>query len=254
MRAMTIPCVLVFTLFGCSGGDGPEIEGDDGGECSDGADNDQDGYFDCDDQGCWGSPDCDQVNPGDDTGVDGDDTGSGGDDTGSGGDDTGSGGDDTGNGGNGAGVVTSADVTLHVTFDVINGTLGISDCETSYAGSGTQLRATDTRVEMQGSWRITETTCTEGNAVFNDIVWVSGTEEAYHTFTFDAGLTYMSMWTVHRDEGDYQPDSTRNKWPMFDLRATIDWGDGTAQHSEDFTDSDGTRVIFDLEVTFERAD
>ena len=35
-----------------------EHEGDDAGECLDGADNDQDGYFDCDDAGCWGSPDC----------------------------------------------------------------------------------------------------------------------------------------------------------------------------------------------------
>ena len=33
-------------------------EGDDPGECSDGADNDQDGLFDCDDPGCEGSPDC----------------------------------------------------------------------------------------------------------------------------------------------------------------------------------------------------
>ena len=35
------------------------IEGDDGDECRDGADNDQDGAFDCDDDGCVGSPDCD---------------------------------------------------------------------------------------------------------------------------------------------------------------------------------------------------
>ena len=35
-----------------------EIEGDEAGECSDGADNDQDGMFDCDDPGCYGSPDC----------------------------------------------------------------------------------------------------------------------------------------------------------------------------------------------------
>ena len=36
-----------------------EFEGDDAGECSDGADNDRDGTFDCDDEGCQGSPDCD---------------------------------------------------------------------------------------------------------------------------------------------------------------------------------------------------
>ena len=33
-------------------------EGDEAGECSDGADNDLDGVFDCNDEGCVGSPDC----------------------------------------------------------------------------------------------------------------------------------------------------------------------------------------------------
>jgi hypothetical protein len=33
-------------------------EGDQPGECSDGADNDQDGLFDCDDPDCFGAPDC----------------------------------------------------------------------------------------------------------------------------------------------------------------------------------------------------
>ncbi len=34
------------------------FEGDEAGECSDGADNDQDGDFDCNDDGCLESPDC----------------------------------------------------------------------------------------------------------------------------------------------------------------------------------------------------
>jgi alpha-tubulin suppressor-like RCC1 family protein len=37
----------------------PPSEGDDPGECSDFADNDEDGLFDCDDPDCAGSPDCD---------------------------------------------------------------------------------------------------------------------------------------------------------------------------------------------------
>ena len=36
----------------------PNYEGDEPGECSDGADNDQDGAFDCDDSDCFGAPDC----------------------------------------------------------------------------------------------------------------------------------------------------------------------------------------------------
>ena len=42
--------------------DNPEsYEGDEAGECSDGADNDLDGLFDCNDDGCAGSPDCEEV-------------------------------------------------------------------------------------------------------------------------------------------------------------------------------------------------
>jgi hypothetical protein len=37
-----------------------EAEGDEPGECSDGADNDEDGDFDCDDTDCIGAPDCDE--------------------------------------------------------------------------------------------------------------------------------------------------------------------------------------------------
>ena len=41
-------------------GDGTteDFEGDEAGECSDGADNDRDGLFDCEDPGCVNSPDC----------------------------------------------------------------------------------------------------------------------------------------------------------------------------------------------------
>ncbi len=35
-----------------------EFEGDDEGECGDGTDNDRDGFFDCDDQDCFGAPEC----------------------------------------------------------------------------------------------------------------------------------------------------------------------------------------------------
>ena len=38
-----------------------DYEGDKAGECSDGADNDRDGLFDCDDDTCTGAPDCKNV-------------------------------------------------------------------------------------------------------------------------------------------------------------------------------------------------
>ncbi len=54
------PWFLSFVLLsllptGCDGSDG---EGANPGECSDGADNDSDGDYDCDDADCSGSPDC----------------------------------------------------------------------------------------------------------------------------------------------------------------------------------------------------
>jgi len=76
-------------------------EGDDPGECSDGADNDRDGWFDCDDSDdsdCTNSPDC----VGDGGGADGgatDDGGADGGSTGDGGADGGSAGDGGADGG-----------------------------------------------------------------------------------------------------------------------------------------------------------
>jgi hypothetical protein len=40
-----------------------DYEGDEPGECTDRADNDRDGKFDCDDDGCAGSPDCPEETP-----------------------------------------------------------------------------------------------------------------------------------------------------------------------------------------------
>jgi hypothetical protein len=53
--------------------DDDTYEGDEPGECNDGADNDQDGLFDCADPGCSGAPDC-VGDDDDDTTADDDDT------------------------------------------------------------------------------------------------------------------------------------------------------------------------------------
>ena len=46
--------LFIALVVGCSS----RFEGDSPGECSDAADNNRDGLFDCDDPGCAGSPDC----------------------------------------------------------------------------------------------------------------------------------------------------------------------------------------------------
>ena len=61
--------VVALPLALCACDNEEEVEGDEPGECSDGADNDQNGMFDCIDQGCFGSPDC----TGDDDDAQGDD-------------------------------------------------------------------------------------------------------------------------------------------------------------------------------------
>ncbi len=48
------------SLLACIGGGRPEPEGAGVDDCWDGADNDEDGGFDCDDDGCLGSPDCEE--------------------------------------------------------------------------------------------------------------------------------------------------------------------------------------------------
>ena len=94
----TASLFLPLLLLACG-----NFEGDDPGECTDGADNDRDGDFDCDDDGCEDSPDCEDEGggsggPGSGSGDGGSgDSGSG--DSGSGDSGSGdSGSDDTGEG------------------------------------------------------------------------------------------------------------------------------------------------------------
>ncbi len=58
--ALLLACPGDITVIERDDDDATEVpyEGDEAGECSDGADNDQDGLFDCEDEGCVGSPDC----------------------------------------------------------------------------------------------------------------------------------------------------------------------------------------------------
>ena len=62
MRPLRQLLVAVGALVLCTCG--PLQEGSDPGECSDGADNDLDGAFDCDDDGCAAVPECWGFRPG----------------------------------------------------------------------------------------------------------------------------------------------------------------------------------------------
>ncbi len=60
LKDMVLVLVVCFALLGACGGasSAGEIEGDEPGECDDGADNDGDGLFDCNDSNCAGSLAC----------------------------------------------------------------------------------------------------------------------------------------------------------------------------------------------------
>jgi len=68
--ALMAPGLVIF--FGCFGLCSEPGEGANPGECSDGADNDEDGEYDCDDEDCAGSPVCDGVEGDTDTDSDAD--------------------------------------------------------------------------------------------------------------------------------------------------------------------------------------
>jgi hypothetical protein len=55
---MTAHLHLFFVAFLLPGACTLRVEGQNPGECSDGADNDADGLYDCDDPDCAGAPDC----------------------------------------------------------------------------------------------------------------------------------------------------------------------------------------------------
>ncbi|MCB9744553.1 MAG: hypothetical protein H6740_18300 [Alphaproteobacteria bacterium] len=227
---------LVLLGAGCGGDQGvtQDVEGDEAEECRDGADNDQDGYFDCDDQGCWGSPDCADVGTDDSGHNTGDETGSGGDDTGSGGDDSGSGGDDSGSTTDASAILT-AEITMRVEWDVPDGTGLIEDCTRMFEGSAQQIGAEGERVYMQGSWAevpVDPNVYTPCSEYLGYLVWFPEDGAAYHTFEFLGELDRIDLWTAHEDEGDYLP-TWGDKWTLFDLRAPVVWPAGTA-HVEDY--------------------
>jgi hypothetical protein len=87
MRTLALVLLSGLMLAACA-----NVEGDAVGECSDGADNDRDGRFDCQDPDCFGSPAC--AGDDDDSGAAGDDDDATGDDDDATGDDDDATGDD----------------------------------------------------------------------------------------------------------------------------------------------------------------
>ena len=228
-------------------------EGDESGECRDGADNDLDGLFDCEDPGCTASPDCDgDIDPTDDTG-DG-----GGDDTGDGG------GDDTGD------PKDTSDPKDTTEPEDTSVPEGVGDILTATVRLNMEFDVIDgvfglvdcvdvyegtaSRLSVSGSTVQMSGTWVQVSTTcdghYDTLVWHTSAGTGFHTFIFKDGVKFLDKWVVHRDEGDYVANTLKNKWPMWDMASPISTTDLSTEYTESFTDSDGTKVNMTLNVTF----
>ena len=72
VKALLFVLAAMTIIWSCQEG---IVEGQNAGDCEDGADNDMDGLFDCSDDGCMGSPVCENSGIGDDDDTQGGGTG-----------------------------------------------------------------------------------------------------------------------------------------------------------------------------------
>ncbi len=188
-----------------------EVEGDEAEECRDGADNDLDGYFDCQDNGCWNSPDC----AGDD-----DDTGDDDDATGDDDDDTGDDDDTTAEHPNcGTGPVLTEDIsgfvlTYSLGQDFEPKPIGVTDCVMEYGASDTALIERRGRcISFTGPWSQTASDCLPN---FDELVW-TGTGDQMHAFVFSDDGGFLDAWLVTQSDVIYEP--TEAPWAIYDMAA-----------------------------------
>ena len=243
-----------------------EYEGDDAGECSDGADNDLDGYFDCQDNGCWGSPDCAGTGTAGGTGGSGDggsgDGGSGDGGSGDGGSGDGGSGDggsgDGGSGDGGSGDGGAAGIAAHLTAFDLSYTLTLdfdtfgetyfTDCENTYSASGDQVGSVGEQVTFEGPWVLSGTTCTD-NAVdlAESIAWLPDSGRSYATFHFDGSVDTLDAWIQHRDLDDTEPlssPSSEGQWYITAMATPVVGGLASYNEQEEAPLEGGLITIF----------
>lgn len=172
--------MLLLALLAC------EVEGDEVGECTDGADNDADGYFDCDDDLCRNSPDCDEEADADtDSDADGDTDADA---------DTDSDTDTDVDPAHYAGVFSGGDVDLVMDYDFNPEPTGVTDCAEVFSGvMSTEVAASGMTVTFEGTFARDSYDC-----VFESAIW-NPDGAAYHTLVFDGSDgTTLDAWFVHK--------------------------------------------------------
>jgi hypothetical protein len=203
-------------LAGCSA----PYEGETPGDCTDGADNDRDGAFDCLDQGCLGAPVCngkaDEEPDDPDRGVVLDPDTDAPDDTEP---------DPVDDGPQPFihAPLNTVSVQFSIAFDLdqlgdnLCPVMQICDCVATYSGTGTFLEGEGTRATFVGDWRLDDSDCTAVSQ-FNTIVWNRpANPAAHHTFEWSDDGSQVITWIVHRDAdktSPLDPPSSNQQWWM----------------------------------------
>jgi hypothetical protein len=236
----TLGLTLAFSLA-CAG----PIEGDEAGECSDGADNDRNGYFDCDDHGCTGSPDCAADADADtDADTDADSDADSDSDTDADSDSDTDTDTDTDTSVSG---FTRYEVEMDVGWTFPQG--GFDDCDLVYVGSGDLYDTDGGRVSFSGPYTLAETTCTNHASIASMFPWYDeDTGEAVVSFVFTDGGATVDEWFA--DETEYQ-QGVRAEWWMYDMAAVYYPDALYAEHSESYSDPDGYFIVtYEVAMTF----
>ncbi len=176
-------------------------EGDDPGECEDGADNDLDGYFDCQDNECWFSPACAEESDADTDSDSDSDTDS---DT-----DTDT---DTDIGGGTCGTyLDTMDLSYTLVWDINDPTnslpllgLDLYSCTMVFSGTGTLDTAVGTRATFAGTYDLVSSDCP---ATLADAIYTPSTSASNHTFHWNGDCTVVEEWAVHKGASNYSAGS-----------------------------------------------
>lgn len=206
MRSIALPTtlgLLSLTILACSFGASEDIEGDTPGECTDGADNDADGYFDCEDNDCWGSPDCEES----DTVTDGtDDT-----------DDTDVDDDPVGQ------QWVGMEMTYTLDWEFTLPVTGLSDCTQIFEGDGDQMDVDGMGPHFDGVWELSSSDC---EPALNDAIWTPGSGEAIHSVELGDDDGPWTAWWVH--SGNVE----EAEFGIYDFSVDLQSGYGVYQEDE----------------------
>ncbi|MBU0551779.1 hypothetical protein KJ940_09845 [Myxococcota bacterium] len=245
MRAFFLLWGIAWALVACdddpAGSVAPsDYEGDEAGECEDGADNDRDGLFDCDDPTCKGSPVCQDggalppssdggLKPHTDAAPPRIDAATPRTDA--------------------ATPHTDADpppiearythytltYSLSLDFDdeyaAMLAEAGLGDCANVYEGSGEALADDGEVILFDGLWRMRDSDCAE-SLRGADMVWTDASGEAFASLTISGGQ--LIQWVAHRDRANDAPlpeASRHGQFYITEMRAPISQ-EGAAHHEE----------------------